>query len=517
MSTDLSEGHTFGAYHIVEMAGSGGMGVVYQAEQRSLGRTVALKVMRPEVAGQGDYRSRFLREARLAAAVDHPHVVSVFDVGEYAGRLFLAMQWVDGVELRILIDRYHRLDPDRTVSIGTQVASALQAVHEAGLVHRDVKPSNVLIRDIAGRDHAYLADFGVAKVPDDQDSLTQTGWVIGTSGYLSPEQLRGQQPDARSDLYALGCIVFEALTGERPFGGENDLAVRWAHANSPRPVASTQCPALGSRYDAFLARALAVDPRDRFPSGHEFAEALQSARIGKLGNQMPGPAGTQVGPRPCPERPATPETRPAHIRPSGTREPAMPRSRVPRVTAPVPREADAIAATTASAGVVHRNTPSPHVSGGEHAPRAARAGQIMVLAGSAVFLASVTLVTDYLNNGTGSKSLLEATHGDLASPLYPIEFWTPIALLVVVLVITVTSMMVPKRSLMIGAAVASLGLIGYTLYIPTKGSSPGFGPYGPGYWISLAAAVTVTLGAVVAAITRSDPSSRDTPPAVRTR
>ena len=281
MTADLSGGQAFGPYHIAGTAGAGGMGVVYRAEQRSLARVVALKVIRPDIAQSGDYRSRFLREARLAAAVDHPHVVSVFDVGEQAGRLYLTMQWVDGQDLRTLLDRQRRLGPDRTVLIGTQLAGALQAVHEAGLVHRDVKPSNVLMRDLGGRDHAYLTDFGIAKMPGAQDDLTRTGWSVGTPGYLSPEQIRGQRPGPHSDLYALGCVLFEALTGRRPFGGENDLVMQWAHLSSPRPVVSIACPDLGRRYDGFFARALAVDPAQRFASGRAFADALQAAHAGR--------------------------------------------------------------------------------------------------------------------------------------------------------------------------------------------------------------------------------------------
>ena len=310
MSAELSAGQNFGGYHIAELVGSGGMGLVYRAEQRILGRTVALKVIRPEIAESGDYRARFLREARFAAAVDHPHVVSVFDAGEQDGRLYLAMQWVDGLDLGTLIDREQRLAPERAVLIGVQLAQALQAVHDAGLVHRDVKPSNVLVRGIGGHDHAYLTDFGIAKAPGAQDGLTRTGALMGTPAYLSPEQIRGQQPGPRSDLYALGCIIFEALTGQRPFGGDDDLAARWAQATSPPPAASTLCPALGSRYDAFLAQALAADPQDRFPSGTAFAEALQAAaharRPGGL-DQTPPPAALLRG---------------AHSAPPPSREPS---------------------------------------------------------------------------------------------------------------------------------------------------------------------------------------------------
>lgn len=325
MTADLSGGQAFGPYHIAGTAGAGGMGVVYRAEQRSLARVVALKVIRPEIAQSGDYRSRFLREARLAAAVDHPHVVSVFDVGEQARRLYLTMQWVDGQDLRTLLDRQRRLGPDRTVLIGTQLASALQAVHEAGLVHRDVKPSNVLMRDLGGRDHAYLTDFGIAKMPGAQDDLTRTGWSVGTPGYLSPEQIRGQRPGPHSDLYALGCVLFETLTGLWLFGGENDMVMQWAHLSSPRPVVSSACPELGRRYDGFFARALAVDPAERFASGRAFADALQAAHAGRYGVpaatagegargqatvQASRPPSAASGPRPSASGPPSAASRP---------------------------------------------------------------------------------------------------------------------------------------------------------------------------------------------------------------
>jgi serine/threonine protein kinase, bacterial len=282
---DLGVGQDLGGYAIVEVAGEGGMGIVYKAEQRALSRTVALKVIRPEIAQSREYRWRFLREAKLAAAVDHPHVVSVFDVGDHDGRLYMAMQWIDGTDLRTLLDRQERLAADRAVAVGVQLAGALDAVAGAGLVHRDVKPSNVLIRDLGGHDHAYLTDFGVAKVPGAEDNLTRAGWQVGTSGYMSPEQVRGEQPDARSDLYALGCVLFEAMTGERPFDGDNDLAVRWAHASSARPAPSAAWPALGHSYDAFFARALAVAPDDRFPSGRTFAAEMEAAHASRPTDQ----------------------------------------------------------------------------------------------------------------------------------------------------------------------------------------------------------------------------------------
>jgi serine/threonine protein kinase len=306
----LHEREVLGDYEIVGVAGTGGMGVVYKARQRSLGRTVALKVIREDIARTSEYRQRFLREAGLAASVDHPHVVSIYEVSDAEHQLFLAMQWIDGQDLNRLLEKDGRLAADRAVAIATQLAGALDAVHGvAGLIHRDVKPANVLLRQVSGIDHAYLTDFGVAKPAETGEQLTQTGWIVGTTGYLSPEQIRGQEPGPSSDLYALGCLFFETLTGQPPFRGDNEMALRWAHANDPRPIASTVLPALGDRYDRFFAIALAVDPAQRFRSGREFASSLASAHAGEwttaAHNQPITPAHTPtaVGP-PTPIPPA---------------------------------------------------------------------------------------------------------------------------------------------------------------------------------------------------------------------
>jgi serine/threonine protein kinase len=221
------------------------------------------------------------------------------------------MQWIEGQNLKQVIDRDGRLAPDRAVRIAIQLAGALDALHGvAGLVHRDIKPANVLLGEVAGSDHAYLTDFGVAKPSDSIDHLTQTGWVVGTAGYLSPEQIRGEEPGPRSDLYALGCVLFEALTGRPPFRAQNEMALRWAHANDPRPTASGVIPALRERYDEFLASALAVDPAQRFGSGREFAERLASAHAADPTTTtqpiVPSHTPTAVGPpTPLPPR-ATP-------------------------------------------------------------------------------------------------------------------------------------------------------------------------------------------------------------------
>lgn len=317
MKGQLEKGERLGDYEIASITGTGGMGIVYKATQVSLGRDVALKVIRDEIASESEYRHRFLREARLAASVDHPHVVTVYDVGSEDGQLFLAMQWIDGPDLKQVLERSGRLAPDRAVAIATQLAGALDAVHSvSGLIHRDVKPANALLSQVGGKDHAYLTDFGVAKPSETAEQLTRTGWTVGTTGYLSPEQIKGHEPGPGSDLYALGCLFFEALTGQPPFRAENEMAVRWAHANDQRPTASALLPALGQRYDHFLSIALAVDPGQRFDSGRAFAEAVSKAHSGEQATaitaavppQAPAHPPTAVGPpTPMPPRTDTPQ------------------------------------------------------------------------------------------------------------------------------------------------------------------------------------------------------------------
>ncbi len=271
----LAAGRVIGDYEIESIAASGGMGIVYRATQRSLGRRVALKVIRSEIAADPDYRARFMRESRQAAAVDHPNIVSVHEVGNHNGQLFLAMQWIEGSDLEELIRQKGRLPEDQAVRIALQLAGALQAVHDAGLIHRDVKPPNVLLRQVGGEDHTYLTDFGVAKPLVADEKFTKSGFAVGTSGYMAPEQIQGLEPMPQTDLYALGCVFYRLLTGSGPFHANNDLALAWAHLHNPRPAPSTTLPELGTRYDDFIATALAIEPDDRFSSGHAFATALK--------------------------------------------------------------------------------------------------------------------------------------------------------------------------------------------------------------------------------------------------
>ncbi len=290
----LATGRVIGDYEIESIAASGGMGIVYRAIQRSLGRRVALKVIRSEIAADSDYRARFMRESRQAASVDHPHVVSVYEVGNHAGQLFLAMQWIEGNDLNDLIGQRGRLPPDQAVRIALQLAGALQAVHDAGLIHRDVKPANVLLRQVSGEDHTYLTDFGVAKPLYAEEKFTKSGFTVGTIGYMAPEQIQGLEPMPQTDMYALGCLFFKLLTGSVPFRAENELALAWAHLHNARPAPSTVLPQLGTRYDEFIAMALAIEPAERFSSGRAFATALKALHGEPARHVTPEPTGVNT-------------------------------------------------------------------------------------------------------------------------------------------------------------------------------------------------------------------------------
>ena len=231
--SSLRLGDELGGYRLEEIAGRGGMGVVYRAIQVRLERTVALKVIAPELASNPGFRTRFQREARLMAAVDHPHVIPVYEADEADGQLFLSMRWIEGGDMAGEIADGGGLDPQRAQRRLAEIAGALDAVHAHGLVHGDLKPANVLIERRSTGEHAYLSDFGAGRQMD----ATATGQWLGTIDYVAPETLRGEAPDARSDCYGLACVVFEALTGAPPFHRDTAWATMWAHGNEPPPSA----------------------------------------------------------------------------------------------------------------------------------------------------------------------------------------------------------------------------------------------------------------------------------------
>ncbi len=265
-------GDVFVDYRIEGLAGRGGMGVVYRATQLSLERTVALKVIAPALADDDDFRKRFVAESKAAASVEHPNVIPVYYAGEREGVLFIVMRYVDGPDLRALVRAEERLQPERAAHIVAELGGALDAAHRHGLVHRDVKPANVLLGD---DDHAYLTDFGLTKraaTSTGAGGLSRAGGWVGTLGYVAPEQIRGERVDARTDVYALGCVLVYALTGKAPYSGESDEATLYAHLNAPPPSESVP-----PDFEGVVARALAKDPSDRYLSAGDLGRAALRA------------------------------------------------------------------------------------------------------------------------------------------------------------------------------------------------------------------------------------------------
>ena len=274
---ELAVGSTFAGHRIDAIAGRGGMGVVYLATDITLDRPVALKLLAPSLARDRVFRARFERECRLAAALDHPHVVQIFHAGVERGALYLTMRYIDGTDLRALLAEEGRLEPARAVAIIAQVADALGAAHGRGLVHRDVKPANVLIATRAGREHAFLTDFGITMDRSAGTDLTNTGFAVGTADYMSPEQARGSSIDARADVYALGCVLYRALTGAVVYDKDSDVEKMWAHIHEPPPDLLGIRPELPASLGDAVERALAKLPGDRQQTAGELAHEARMA------------------------------------------------------------------------------------------------------------------------------------------------------------------------------------------------------------------------------------------------
>ncbi len=270
---ELVPGCEFAGYRIDRVIGRGGTSIVYLADDQRLGRKVALKLLAPWLDDSGSGRERFLRESRLAASLDHPNVVPIYEAGEHEGQLFIAMRYVAGTDLRATLDVEGRLDPDRAMAIVRQIAAALDAAHARGLVHRDVKPGNVLIADDGS---VYLSDFGLTRRLEGDSSLGATRFA-GTLDYAAPEQFEGKPLDGNADQYSLGCVLFECVTGAPPFRREVPAALIRAHLEDPPPSVTQAAPGLPSAIDAVVCRALAKSPGQRFPSCGEMARAATSA------------------------------------------------------------------------------------------------------------------------------------------------------------------------------------------------------------------------------------------------
>ena len=278
LAAGFAVGSLLGGYRLEEQVGAGGMAVVFRARDERLNRLVALKIMTPAMGSDDMFRQRFIRESRAAAAVDDPHIIPVYEAGEVGQVLFIAMRFVQGGDVRSLLRREGPLPPERVASIVSPVASALDAAHAVGLVHRDVKPANILLDRRPGRpEHVYLSDFGLSKSAEVSLGLTAAGQFLGTPDYTAPEQIEGLPVDGRTDQYALACAVFELLTGRAPFHRTESFAAIWAHLHKPPPSLTERRPELPPAVNAVMAKALAKAQVDRYPTCWEFADALRDA------------------------------------------------------------------------------------------------------------------------------------------------------------------------------------------------------------------------------------------------
>ena len=287
-SDDPRLGTVIAGYRIEERIGRGGMGVVYRAQHLNLQRRAAIKIIAPDLAESEGFRERFTREARIAAALQHPNIVTVYDAGEVDGMLYLAMQFIQGEDLAAILRREGRLRPYRAIDVCRQVASALDAAHAMGLIHRDVKPANVLIE---GR-NAFLTDFGLTKQTGTHAQLTRAGDMVGTIHYVAPEQIEGRRVSARSDVYSLGCLLYHCLSGQVPFAHETDVAVIYAHLSEQPPKLSELRPELPEGLDAVMAKALDKSPDRRFPSCGDMISAARAVI------DAAGPLSETIPPRP---------------------------------------------------------------------------------------------------------------------------------------------------------------------------------------------------------------------------
>jgi serine/threonine protein kinase len=312
-------GEEFAGYRLRSVLGRGGMSVVYQADNPRLGSVVALKVLAPELASDDVFRARFLEESRIAASLNHPNVIPIYDAGSSGGLLYIAMRYVSGTDMRQMLKKRGRLIPSVALSLIGQAARALDAAHRRGLVHRDVKPGNLLIErgdDDDDPDHVYLADFGITKHAMDRTGMTSSGQFLGTVDYVAPEQIQGMSVLGLADQYSLGCVVYECLTGRVPFEKDLDAAIIWAHVQESPTKATALRPDLPPAVDHVFARVLAKEPGDRYANCREFARSRYSMSW-PPGKSPPGPRPRRrSGETPWP-RTAGSLTRRCRARPAG--------------------------------------------------------------------------------------------------------------------------------------------------------------------------------------------------------
>ena len=440
----LEKGTVVSGYRIDGVLGQGGMGVVYEATQLSLNRTVAMKLLATHLGEDPAFRERFRREGLLQAAIDHPNIVTVYEAGETEEGLFLAMRMVRGPNLKDMIVS-RELDAGRTLRILSPVADALDTAHQAGLIHRDIKPQNILV---GGRDHAYLADFGLTKAPGEK-SLTKTGQFVGTLDYISPEQIRGLPASQKSDIYALAAVLYECLTGVVPYPKDSEAAVLYAHMSDPPPAVTDQRPDLPGELDEVIARAMSKEPEERHASSSELLDDAERAfgRKVRAAIRPPGPLETpqETGIRPSESKVPTrqskaqqsdelktaigqvqataaagalqdqtrvgagpDETKLGGVQPDATRAAGPGETQLGTAPPDATRAGSAPppiggvpAATTAGAGVP---------GGGTYAPPAERRGAAPALIAAAAAIVLIAAIAGFLLGGSGDEGSSEDTN-----------------------------------------------------------------------------------------------------------
>ena len=347
---ELERGTVIGGYRVDELISRGGMGLVYRVTHVALNRIYALKVLDPALADDEQFRERFRREMRTAASLNDPNIVGIHYAGEDEGLLFFVMDYVTGTDLRQVLIKDGAIEPERAVELLEQFASALDAAHRRGLVHRDVKPANILITVRDGQEHAYLTDFGLAKKFDTATGLTAKGHLVGTVDYMAPEQITGSHTDARTDVYALGCVFYQMLTGQVPYERDNSVATLFAHVNDPPPPLAGEVSDTPPRILApVVDKAMAKDSGDRYFSAGDFARAAAAALRGLGYNAPPSIVGTgEAAPLPAPDSaPSTVAPRETRA-PTAVPEPLAQTSSGASQVAPETREPPAPAAQTSA-------------------------------------------------------------------------------------------------------------------------------------------------------------------------
>ena len=379
-------GDVIAGYRLDELAGRGGMGVVFQATHIALERRVAVKLIAPELAVNEQFRERFKRESRVAASIDHAHVIPIFDAGDEDGQLYVAMRYVDGTDLGELIARQGNLPPLQAVELTAQVGDGLDAAHERGLVHRDVKPANVLLESRGSGYHSYLTDFGLVKtVGEASGVLTRTGQWLGTPDYAAPEQITGSEVDARTDVYALGCMLYHMIAGKPPFEGDTDVAKMFAHMSQPPGSLSDAQPDVPAALDEVIRTALAKDPAERQRSTGELASAARHA----IGVRTPTGEVETVAAAPT-ETPSEDET---------------------VVSGRTPRSVDAPLAQTAVAPAAQTRSRQPS----EPVKRPAARHRLLILAAALALVGAVAIALIVTGGGDEEPAAAAIPEGNLTS------------------------------------------------------------------------------------------------------